>query len=290
MKRLGPLLRSAGALLAGAKRLPETAATAQVRAEIASNVGRRRPACVARVFTDEKRDVRYVVVYNNTTAYRFSFPVAVQEIAEGERVMDLFSMREVPLSGRTFHVFLKPGDGRIFAVGHQAALEAVSKEVYVERYAIERDLVELEITVARRMGTDTGPVEAALGTANSLADEQHYATALEQLAMAMFLLEQQARANEPFRLVNDAVEHSRTALGRTNELMTRGLTGGTGEALRETPEGNELIESMVRLSERFYILQGRLLREGPAGLNDDAGSLLRDIRFHEQTARTLLGG
>lgn len=278
MQRLGPYLRSAGVLLAGALRLPDQAAVAQINASIVSPVGRKRPGAVARAYRDEKRQVRYVVTYNATPAYRWTFPVALADFPEGERAMDLFALRDVPRAGNTFSVFLEPGDGRLYAVGQPAALAAVRQEVTANRLALERDLLDLEVRVAQRMGLDCARVQAAVAAAKTLED----------LAVARVALGQQQRADPAYWAVHEDVQGSRTALGRSHALLNRRI--GDSAFPRDAPDVKALTATMVSLSERFYTLQARWLREGPQGPAAEARSLRQDAERHEATLRALLGG
>jgi hypothetical protein len=278
MRRLGPVLRSAGALLAGAQRLPDEAAVAQISASVVSAVGRQRPGAVARAFHDAKRQARYVVVYNNAPAYRWTFPVALAEIADDERVLDLFALRAVPRAGNTFSVFLEPGDGRLYAVGLPAALAAIGAEVGANRLALERDLLELEVQVAQRQGTETAAVATAVTAASTLAD----------LASARLTLEQQQRADTTAWAVQEDIESSRGALGRSNALLCRRV--GDTAFPRDAPDVKALTERMISLSERFYTLQARWLRGSAPDLAPAARALREDVERQEAAVRGLLGG
>ncbi len=278
MQRLGPYLRSAGALLAGAHRLPDEAAVAQISARVVSPVGRQRPGAVARAFRDDRRQARYLVVYNNTPAYRWTFPVALAEMAEGERVLDLFARRDVPRAGNTFTAYLEPGDGRLYAVGLPAALAAIKQEVLATHVAIERDLLELELRVAQRLGTDTAVVAPILATAATLED----------LAAARLALQGQQRANALGWAIQEDIEGSRRSLGRSNTLLCRRV--GDPACPRDAPDVRALTDRMVSLSERFYALQAHWLRGEAPALAPTARALRDDVERQEAAVRGLLGG
>jgi len=89
MQRLGLYLRSAGPLLIGCKRLADEAVKAETNSFVVSNVGRKTPILVARMFLDKKRGARYIVVYNSTRFYQFTRNVVVSEAAQDEEVLDL---------------------------------------------------------------------------------------------------------------------------------------------------------------------------------------------------------
>ena len=290
MKRLGPYVRSAGALLVGAERLGEDAVTAQVKDVVVSNVGRKRPTAVARMFADKKRNARYIVAYNNTRFYRKSFNVAIKEPTGDEKLLDLFSMREIPLTGNTFKVFLMPGDGRIYALGQPAAIAAVKKEVYTNRFDIERDLLALEIELAKRMGTDTAYAGKALSDANVLLKGNKFSKALEKIAESAALLEEASRTNTEFRTVNEAIERSRITLGSINKMMLRCIGDDRPKDFpRDDPQVKAVIDKMMGLSERFYSLQSKLILEGPKGMAEGAGNLLNELQEFERSANIFFG-
>jgi len=289
MKRLGRYLRSAGTLLAGAEPLPETAAVAQVRWAVVSNVGRRRPIAIARAFADPKRPARYLVVYNNTRFYPTACNVRVETLGPGEQVLDLFSLRTVPHAGNTFHVAVKPAAGRLYAIAEPATLTAVRNEVVQRRFAIERDLLDLEIRLARRMGTDVTVVEQTRSQADALAKSDKWIEAEGQLAEGTVQLERQAQANVPFRTVNDAVEEVRRTLGRIDAVMTQQIGNDASAFPRTAPDVKAVMDRMIELSKRFYAVQSKLLREGPNGLEAEARKLLEDVESFQCHTKGFLG-
>jgi hypothetical protein len=290
MKRLGPSLRSAGALLVGATRLPDDQAsfsTPGIFDRIVSNVGRVRPTAVARAFQDTRRGVRYVVAHNNTPAYRIEGTVSVPGVDADDRVLDLFALREIAAPGGSFGVSLEPGDGRLYAVGNAGALEAVRAEVLNNRIAIERDLLELEIRVAAKMGADTAAAQQHLAEAEALAAKPE--TLAEALEKALSGLDAVASANlvgPHYATVPAPLERARTALGRINTMMN-GRMAGTLPA--DDPALKPLAETLRGLSRRFYDAQSKLYSAGPAGLAAEVGSLINDVQAFERTTRMTLG-
>ncbi|MDD5707449.1 MAG: hypothetical protein PHR35_16115 [Kiritimatiellae bacterium] len=290
MKRLGPFFRSAGALLVGAQRLPEAEAsfsTDGIFDRIVSNVGRVRPAAIARAFRDARRGVRYVVAHNNTTGYSIGGTVRVSGTGPDDRVLDLFALREIPASDSGFDMLLEPGDGRLYAVGNTQTLAAVRGEVLRNRIAIERDLLELEIRVAGKMGADTAAAKAALAESDDLAAKPD--SLVQALEKALSGLDAVAAANlagPHYASVLAPLERTRTALGRINAMMNGRMAGALPA---DAPELKPLAETMRGLSRRFYDVQYRIDGAGPAKLVPDVSSLVADVLAFERSARVTLG-
>jgi len=289
MGRLGLLLRAAGPLLVGGERLPDDAVAARVSATIVSPVGRARPVAVARAFSNVAHGVRVVVVYNNTPAYRYGFQVGMAGIRPADRVLDVFSLREFPFAGDAFTVLLPPGEGRLYAVGSTEALAGVRAEVAQRQLDLQADLLALELELARRMGTDVGPVERALTEARSAAGRGDWTAALAGAQTAFQALDEQHRANALYQPVRAALDEVQQALGRVNATMGGRITGQSEDFPRDAPEVKARTEEMIALSDRFYRLRATLLREGPAGLQPEAESLRREVQRFEAGARAFFG-
>lgn len=288
MKRLGLYLRAAGPLLVGAERLPDEAAGARLNATIVSNVGRVRPAAVARAFANKAFGVKLLVVYNNTPTYRYGFQVGVAGVQPTDCVLDLFSLRDFPLQGDAFTAQTAPGDGRLYAVGSAEALAKVKAEVARRQVAIQTDLVALEVKVAKRMGTDTAPVEKAMADGQAAAGKGDWTGALEAVQTAFAALDRQERTNAAYWSVNEAVEQTREALGRIDGALSAHV--GTPAFPRDAADVKALTDRVVTQSERFYALQAKLLREGPKGLESEAAALQRGIGDLSGTVQTFFGG
>jgi hypothetical protein len=204
-----------------------------------------------------------------------------------DRVLDLFALREIAAPGGSFGVSLEPGDGRLYAVGNAGALEAVRAEVLNNRIAIERDLLELEIRVAAKMGADTAAAQQHLAEAEALAAKPE--TLAEALEKALSGLDAVASANlvgPHYATVPAPLERARTALGRINTMMN-GRMAGTLPA--DDPALKPLAETLRGLSRRFYDAQSKLYSAGPAGLAAEVGSLINDVQAFERTTRMTLG-
>lgn len=288
MKRLGLCLRAAGPLLVGAERLPDEAAGARLNATIVSNVGRVRPAAVARAFANQAFGVKVLVVYNNTPTYRYGFQVGVAGVQPTDRVLDLFSLREFPLQGDAFTVQTDPGDGRLYAVGSAEVLAKVRAEVARRQMEIQTDLLALEVKVAKRMGTDTAPVEKHIAEAQGAAEKGEWPAALEAVQTAFASLDQQQRANAAYWGVNEAVEQTRGALGRIDAVLSAHV--GTPAFPRDAADVKALTDRIVTQSERFYALQAKLIREGPKGLEAEASALHREVGESAGLVAVLFGG
>ncbi|MBI2299418.1 MAG: hypothetical protein HYU66_10835 [Armatimonadetes bacterium] len=290
MGRLGLHLRAAAPLLVGAERLPDDAAGARLGPTVVSGVGRVRPAAITRAFAPPGRELKVLVVHNNTTAYRYAFPVGVAGVKPGDRVLDLFSLREFPLEGDAFVASLGAGDGRLYAVGQPAALAAARAEVAGRQVVLQADLLALEVKLARRMGTDTGPVEQSVAAARGAAGKGAWETALAELQTAFVRLPAQQRANAAYWPVEEAVERTRAELGRLNVLLAAQVTGNGTDYPRDDPDVKARTDRLVGLSGRFYKLQAQLLRQGPAGLLPAAIALQSDVEDLAGSARVFFGG
>ena len=289
MKKLGPYLRSIGPLLIGSTRLEDNAVTAQVKEFIATSGGRRRPIAIAQMFKDNNRNVRYIVVYNNTRFYSKDFSVGIAEMGAGEKLLDLYSLRQVPLKGNTFREYLKPADGRVYALAPEGELADIKKEVATERFNIEHDLLKLEIRIAQKMGTDVALVRKVADDSKKLLTDGDFVGALEKVAEGMDVLKKQNSANIPFSKVNGAIEASRSALGRVNETMSRRTTGIENGFMGTDPGIKEVSDRMISLADRFYTIQTQLMQKGPAGLVDPIEVLLKDVQAFERYINTFFG-
>ena len=290
MKRLGPFFRSAGALLVGASRLPDDQAsfgTPGIFDRIVSNVGRVRPTAIARAFQDSRRGVRYIVAYNNTPTYNISGTVSVPGTSGDDRVLDLFALREVPAPGGSFSVSLAPGDGRLYAIGLAKVLEAVRAEVLNNRVSIERDLLELEIRVTRKMGADTAAAEQALAEVDALAAQpESLAQALEKAFFGLDAVASAHLAGPNYATVVAPLERARTTLGRINGMMNTRMAGAVP---LDDPGLKPLTETLRGLSRRFYDAQSKLYGTGPVGLAPEATALADDVLACERTTKMALG-
>ncbi len=289
MKKLGPYLRSVGPLLIGSSRLEDDAVTACVKEVIATNGGRKRPVCIARMFKDNKRNARYIVVYNNTRFYTKAFNVDIAKVDAGEKLLDLYSLRQVPLKGNTFAEYLRPGDGRVYAVASASELADIKKEVATERFNIEHDLLELEIRVAGKMGTNVLPAQKAAGDSKILLADGDFTGALAKIAEGMDILEKQNQANIPFSKANTAIEASRSGLGCVNETLSRRMAGIENGFMGTDPGIKEIADRMISLADRFYTMQTQLLQKGPADLACPAEALLKDVQAFERFVNTFFG-
>ena len=290
MKRLGPFFRSAGTLLVGATRLPDDQAsfgTGGLWDRVVSNVGRVRPAAIARAFRDPRRGVRYVVAYNNNPAYGIGGTVGVPGIGADDRVLDLFALREIAAPGGGFGVSLAPGDGRLYAIGNAKALDAVRNEILKNRIAIERDLLELEIRVAGKMGADTAAAKQALAEVDVLAAApESLPQALEKALSGLDAVASANLAGPHHATVLAPLERARAALGRVNAIMNGRMAGTLPP---DDPAAKPRTETLRGLSKRFYDAQSRLYGTGPAGLAPEVASLLADVLAFERSARVTLG-
>ncbi len=289
MKKLGPYLRSVGPLLIGSTRLEDNAATAQTKYVIATSGGRKRPVCIAQMFKDNSRSARYIVVYNNTRFYTKSFNVGIAKVDAGEKLLDLYSLRQVSLKGRTFPEYLRPAEGRVYAVASESELAAIKKEVATARFNLEYDLLELEIRVAGKRGTDVVPVEKAAADSKKLLASGDFMGALAKVTNGKDILERQNLANIPFSKANTAIEASRSALGRINKTMSSRMTAIENSFMGTDPGVKEMSDRMIGLADRFYTMQTQLLQKGPAGLADPAEALLADVRAFERSINTFFG-
>jgi len=286
MKKLGPYLRSVGPLLIGSSRLEDNAATAQVRYIIATSGGRRRPVCIAQMFKDKSRNARYIVVYNNTRFYTKSFNVNIAEVGTGEKLLDLYSLREVPLKGSTFPEYLRPGDGRVYAIASADKLDAIKKEVATSRFDLEYDLLKLEIRLAKKMGTDVAPIEKVAADSKKLLASGDFMGALARVTNGKDVLEKQNSVNIPFSKANAAIEASRSSLGRINETMSNRMLNSENSFMITDPGVKEISDRMIALADRFYTLQTQLLQKGPEGLVDSTEILLVDVQAFERFVNT----
>jgi len=227
--RIGEYGRALGPLLVGATRLPDDQAsfgTGGLWDRVVSNVGRVRPAAIARAFRDPRRGVRYVVAYNNNPAYGIGGTVGVPGIGADDRVLDLFALREIAAPGGGFGVSLAPGDGRLYAVGSAKALDAVRNEILKNRIAIERDLLELEIRVAGKMGADTAAAKQALAEVDVLAAApESLPQALEKALSGLDAVASANLAGPHHATVLAPLERARAALGRVNAIMNGRMAG-----------------------------------------------------------------
>ena len=289
MERLGPYLRSVGPLLVASKRLADTAVTAQVRDIIATNGGRKRPACIARMFKDKSRDARYIVVYNNTLLYPESFNVVIAELGKGEKILDLFSLREIPLKDNTFPEHLRPGDGRVYAVADANEISVIKKIVAGERFDLEHDLLKIEFRLAKKMGTDVVPAEKVDTDGQRLMAGGDFGAALAKMAEAKETLEKQNRANATYWRANAAIEASRFAMGRINQTMSRRMAGIENGFMGSDSDVKKTSDRMIGLADRFYTLQTQLLQQGPDNMSVPAETLLADIQTFERFVNAFFG-
>ena len=289
MKKLGPYLRSVGPLLIESERLADDAVTANSSEIIATSGGRKRPMCIARMFQDNARNARYIVVYNNTRFYPWSFNVGISKVGPGEKLLDLYSLRDVPFKGSTFPEYLRPGDGRVYAIASADKLDAIKKEVATSRFNLEYDLLKLEIRLAKKMGTDVAPAEKAAADSKELLAGGDFLGALAQVTSGKDILEKQNLANIPFSKANTAIEASRAALGRINETMSNRMLNSENGFKITDPGVKEITDKMIALADSFYALQTQLLQKGPESLADSTEALLADVQVFERSVNTLFG-
>jgi len=287
VKRLGPYLRSAGPLLIGAKRLGNEAAIAQTgNYVVVSDVGRRRPWVAAHVFSDPKQKARYVVVYNNSRFCRANSNVFIRDVAKGEKVINLFSLNEVPgqQAGR-FRVRLEPGDGTLYAVAAPGVLNHIRSEVWKRRFEIEQDLMDMELGIAQKMGRNVAPARKSLKRASILAADNKFPEAINLLGEARFLLKQASRVNTEYWKVHEDLEEARRTLGGASAILDKWV----GIYSKDHPLVKELIQRMVALADDFYSLHGELIRSGPKGLEAKASQLFKKAAACKQEVETFFG-
>lgn len=298
MKRLGPNVRSVAPLLIGAERLPESAVGARIpsgppsvrmKHMIVSNVGRERPLGQARMFQDAKREARYVVAYNNSTRYPARPVFRFAKVAPGDELLDLFSARKVPIEKGGFRLSLSPAEGRVLALAKPAVLDEVAAEVAQNRYEIERDLLDLEIRFAKRMGTDTAPAEKLAAEAANLAKEGKGLEAVQTVADATRELARLNRANAPLRMVEGAIAQSRVLLGEIHAAMNAGIGDQPKMYPRDDADVKALMDDMIAVSDNFYNLRSDWTHNGPAGLGERAQKLQTDVRALKRRAEALFG-
>lgn len=290
MRELGLYLRAAGPLLVGAQRLPDEAAGARVSATIVSPVGRARPVAVARAFANQARGVRVLVVYNNTPSYRYGFQVGVAGVKPEERALDLFALREFALPDGAFTVQLRPGEGRLYAVGPPEALGRVKAEVAGRQFGLQADLLGLEVRLAQRMGTDTAPVDRLLASARASAARGEWPAALGAVRAAFAALDRQSRANAAYWPVQESLDQVQATLGRLNATMNARVTAQGADFAREAPEVKAQTDRTIALADRFYALRAKLLRQGPRGLAADAQALRGEVEEFAPEALVFFGG
>jgi hypothetical protein len=241
----------------------------------------------AALFDDSDRDVRYAVVYNNTRFYLANATVKLAGPAPGEKALDMFALREVPMQGGSFEVAFQEGNGRIYAIGAADALEEVRREVFENRIEAEKGLLEVEIQVAERMGTKVATARQRISEAENLRERGEFRAGLEKLGEGMDVLRQQARANDAFWPVHRNLEEARSSLGRVHELMNRRMNDA-GFGSREG-DVKDKIEAMKALGDRFYSLQSDLYGNGPEGLQETARELRDDVLTFERKAAGFFG-
>lgn len=159
----------------------------KVGARLRHNSELQRPTIHVGAFGGVDYDV--LVVHNDGpwSRQRAAVTVATQR----KNILDLVTLKKVPLqsspSGLTFTVRFEPGDGRLYLVGGEAAVEAARAQVQQQRYAHAARLLQLDAEIAGRGGVEVATTEKILKHAAAIATAGAPAAALEQTGAGQLL-------------------------------------------------------------------------------------------------------
>ena len=208
-----------------------------------SNVGRalglrhsgelQRPAVHVGAFSGVDYDV--LVIHNNDPwrTRRAAVTVATRH----EKVLDLATLETVSLDhtagGVTFPVSFKPGDGRLYLVGDNAAVDAARRQVRRKRYAHQARQLRPDAEITGRGGVDIRTFEQTLEQAAAADDP---ATSLLRLADAR---------TAPKTLSGHSPKSARI-LRRPDVVSMRSTTGST--APRSGPANRTLVRNWADLA------------------------------------------
>jgi len=168
-----------------------------------------RPAIHVGAFSGADYDV--LVIHNNDPWQARSGAVTLTTLHEN--VFDLATLERVPLErtprGITFSVSFEPGDGRLYLVGSDAAVDAARAEVLRRRYEHELRLVRLDAEIAGRGGVDISAVERELERAAQAAAAANPSAALDRVEQARAALRKAGDALQAYRENRFFIESAR---------------------------------------------------------------------------------
>ena len=126
------------------------------------------PAITAHCLFERKGGGRFIVVLNqDPTAYQ-SASISVPDLSKSkDKLIDLYGMSFI--NNSQFRVRLAPGDAVIYYLGPKEQAARNLERVYLERYKNEKDLLEIDIDLARKNGLDVSAVLALQDKAKSQA-------------------------------------------------------------------------------------------------------------------------
>ena len=198
------------------------------------------------VLHDKGRDVRYLVVVNDSLTKHQGGKIVLDEETAGRGLYDLYELEPV----RGLEVAkLGPGDGRIYLVGNEETFEADKARIVANRRAETIRVMRPDLRIARRWAMDVALV-------HSLVEEGEAEEARRALEETMAGDEEYSRCKEA--LAAAAREFAEIADGIYDEYFYK------------FKEGKESGDQLIRVAQpKLTFLRERLIRGWRENLPED---------------------
>jgi hypothetical protein len=200
-------------------------------------------------------------------------------------VVDLFTLKDVPVNNGTFKTDIKAAEGTIFAFVAPDKKDYIKNEIYKERYAIEADLMEVELRVADRVSTQSSEVKKLCQEAEKLNEKKQYKAAYAKIVEAKKLLVLKTRENTLYTTVDSQIQECRKILGGIHELLQEKVFQRkfSKNPAKRTKAQTQLVDKINEIALRFFDLNNKLIQSGPAKIKDKVDVLLKDLKKIEKT-------
>lgn len=156
---IAPLFISVGELFVDAERKNDGAAIASNSAKFQSNVGKEYDVIGRVVRQVPGSKYRLMVVWNNDINKVQKTDIRMKDFAASEKIMDLETFRT---TGNKVSMTLKPGMGRIYAIGTPAELNKVKTFVLQKRIKFYDSIIKCQVRDAVQKGFNPAKVKAAI--------------------------------------------------------------------------------------------------------------------------------
>jgi len=150
------------------------------------------------------------------TANRFSLPI---KLADGEKVYDLTTLREVAVSDDCINLELPPGDGTVLMLAAPDKFNAIAAEITARRQQTEAELAAIDIMLFRRAKFKVDAPEKTLAAVETLLKGK--SDAADQLTLLRKQLQQLQNANPEYCAMRRDLDAAQAQFGLINHLLTQ---------------------------------------------------------------------
>ena len=268
MKQIGRKLVPVGQLLMNTDYRDNS--DLKVKTENFSAGGKERPAIEIGVMRDRTSPVDYIVALNNDPDKKRT---AVIEGKTVSAVYDLYSLARV--GAGKFSIELGPAEGRIYARCSDEKFQELKKEIFKQRYRMEKGVVDLDFRIAARNGLRLSELELYKSAlANYKAGS--YEIAVEQLAQFAVDLKAAFDGDKAFSEKKELVARAGKQLSRANDILNRTYVDGKKELVeKHKAELIALTGRFLKIEERLN--GGRIEVEKCEALNRDSAGLVNKL-------------